>query len=300
MKGSRWIVGIAAAACATATVAGSAGARPVASNPTAAQLTLMATDFPGAVAAGGAVKDGGAAAPGYERLIVLKAPFGTSHYQEIVSIAYLVETTPLAARFYATEGHFFSSKAGRTALVKEFAKTASLSAGSATLITPRALGVGDSSMEAGFVARQAKGSGRVNLSISLVRVDRAVIIDVAIGKSTVVAKQDAVALSQLVVHHIDAAFEPGAVTPPSIGGSTVHGDTLAATTGSWNGAPTAYAYQWNRCDATGNACVAIPGATAPTYVLGSADIGTTLRVAVTASNHYGSATSTSAASATVG
>ncbi|HEX5526976.1 MAG TPA: S8 family serine peptidase [Solirubrobacterales bacterium] len=87
--------------------------------------------------------------------------------------------------------------------------------------------------------------------------------------------------------------------PPVISGTAEEGQVLAATTGTWSNSPTAYAFQWRRCDAAGASCNTIAGATAQTYALGSADVGSTLRVAVTASNTGGAATAESAASAPV-
>jgi hypothetical protein len=60
-----------------------------------------------------------------------------------------------------------------------------------------------------------------------------------------------------------------------------------------------YTYQWQRCDTSGGACAAISGATGATYTLGSAYVGETLRLSVTASNAGGSATASSAPTATV-
>jgi subtilisin family serine protease len=74
------------------------------------------------------------------------------------------------------------------------------------------------------------------------------------------------------------------VTPPSITGSGVQGQTLTATTGDWTGSPTAYAYQWRRCDSSGSNCTNIPGATSQTYLLTAADVGATMQVAVTATS----------------
>ena len=65
--------------------------------------------------------------------------------------------------------------------------------------------------------------------------------------------------------------------------------TLTATNGSWSGtSPIAYAVQWQRCDPNGAACAAIAGATAHSYRLTSADVGHTIRAAVTATNQAGS------------
>jgi hypothetical protein len=93
---------------------------------------------------------------------------------------------------------------------------------------------------------------------------------------------------------------PSVVSAPVISGSAVQGQTFSSSTGSWNGSqPISYSYQWYRCDSGGNNCVAISGASGSTYLLGSADVGHTLRVVVNASNSAGSATSTAAATAVV-
>jgi protocatechuate 3,4-dioxygenase beta subunit len=63
---------------------------------------------------------------------------------------------------------------------------------------------------------------------------------------------------------------------PKITGTTKVGNTLGVTEGAWSPAPDSFTYQWNR------AGKAISGATASTYLLGSADNATTLTVTVTA------------------
>ena len=76
---------------------------------------------------------------------------------------------------------------------------------------------------------------------------------------------------------------------PKISGTAKDGQTLSASTGAWEGTPTiSYAYQWQRCDSLGANCAAIALATAQTYNAVPADVGSTLRVAVTASNAAGS------------
>ena len=69
--------------------------------------------------------------------------------------------------------------------------------------------------------------------------------------------------------------------------------------GRWSPAPTAYAYQWQRCDAAGSNCAAILGATAPAYVVTAADAYGQLAVVVTASDADGSTSATSAPSGVV-
>src|SRR5205085_663610 len=63
--------------------------------------------------------------------------------------------------------------------------------------------------------------------------------------------------------------------------------------------PTGYGYQWRRCDSSGGACLDLAGALGQSYQLTAADVGATIRVAVTASNGAGSASATSAQTTTV-
>jgi hypothetical protein len=86
---------------------------------------------------------------------------------------------------------------------------------------------------------------------------------------------------------------------PVVSGTAQVGQTLSASTGSWSGStPMSFAYQWRRCDSGGAGCVDV-GLNQSTYALTSADLGSTVRVAVTASNGGGSALATSAQSAVV-
>jgi uncharacterized protein (TIGR03790 family) len=87
---------------------------------------------------------------------------------------------------------------------------------------------------------------------------------------------------------------------PIITGTTTDGQTLTATTGAWAGtAPTAYNYQWQRCDAAGDNCANIADAVTATYVLGFSDQGNTVRVVVTAGNAAGSTPATSTPTAVI-
>ena len=83
-------------------------------------------------------------------------------------------------------------------------------------------------------------------------------------------------------------------TAPAIAGSAVQAQVLSASTGGWQNSPAAFTYQWLQCDATGNGCASIAGATASSYAPVAADAGHALRVSVTASNAGGSSSATSA------
>jgi hypothetical protein len=81
---------------------------------------------------------------------------------------------------------------------------------------------------------------------------------------------------------------------PAISGSSAVGATLTASAGSWQPAPSAISYQWERCGLGAVACAPIDGATASTYLLTGADSNAHLEVEVIAGNASGSTTATSA------
>jgi hypothetical protein len=90
-------------------------------------------------------------------------------------------------------------------------------------------------------------------------------------------------------------------SPPTISGSTVDGATLTANPGSWTGKGSiSFAYQWQRCDTSGNACQNVGGATGTTYGLGPADVGSTMRVVVTGTDADGPNGASSATSGPTG
>jgi hypothetical protein len=92
---------------------------------------------------------------------------------------------------------------------------------------------------------------------------------------------------------------PTEKSPPTIAGEAIEGQQLSATAGTWAGSPTRYEYQWELCNASGEACATLAGETGSTYTLSAADVGHTLRVTVTASNAGGSEPASSVASATI-
>jgi hypothetical protein len=118
-----------------------------------------------------------------------------------------------------------------------------------------------------------------------------------IGNDT--AAQAGTIVADNIVAQANQTGPPVNTAPPTIAGSAQQGQTLTAGPGGWSGAqPISYAYQWQRCDTNGANCANI-GPPSSTYTLTSADVGSTIVVAVTATNSAGSATAPSGATMVV-
>lgn len=82
---------------------------------------------------------------------------------------------------------------------------------------------------------------------------------------------------------------PGNTVAPVASGVTTQGSTLTTTNGTWTGSPApTFSYRWNRNGSP------IAGATAQTYVLAAADVGSTISSTVIGTNTLGSVGATSA------
>jgi hypothetical protein len=134
-----------------------------------------------------------------------------------------------------------------------------------------------------------------NRSARVVAVDRRVLAGLVLAAGAVAAA----ALMSAGAEARSAAL-PANISPPTISGTAVTGETLTASQGSWTGTPTiVYAFEWRRCDAAGANCAPSALATTQTYVVAPGDEGFTLRVSVTATNAEGSASAESAQTAVV-
>jgi len=98
-----------------------------------------------------------------------------------------------------------------------------------------------------------------------------------------VAVEGGPAMRVYVVQGSLGGVAPVNTAPPTISGTTELAATLTGNHGTYTGSPTSYTYRWLR------AGVAIGGATANTYVLVNADLGTTITFEETASNAGGAA-----------
>jgi Papain family cysteine protease/Ig domain of plant-specific actin-binding protein len=94
-----------------------------------------------------------------------------------------------------------------------------------------------------------------------------------------------------------ASGAPANKAAPAITGTLTAGRTLSATTGTWSPAGTSYAYQWQRL--MSGSWVNVWSMTSSSYQLEGSDVGTSVRVQVTATNAYGYTYAWSAATGTV-
>jgi hypothetical protein len=83
---------------------------------------------------------------------------------------------------------------------------------------------------------------------------------------------------------------PSNYTLPQLNGNAIQGEDLITSDGNWTSVdPTTptFTYGWERCDATGAGCTAIPGETMPNYTMTLADVGHRVRSVVTAHDSTG-------------
>jgi hypothetical protein len=93
--------------------------------------------------------------------------------------------------------------------------------------------------------------------------------------------------SGIVVVRYSAAEAPALLSVPTISGTKRTGETLTATRGSWSGKPSSYTYQWKRANSASGTYSDIGSATNNNYALTDADIDKYIKVAITATNVFG-------------
>jgi hypothetical protein len=103
----------------------------------------------------------------------------------------------------------------------------------------------------------------------------------------------------LVAASSQAATQLNVLTLPTVSGTPQVGRTLTESHGTWSATPNLYVYQWEDCDAAGQRCTPISGASKQTYVVATSDLGDTLRVEETAFSWAGANDAISAATSVV-
>ena len=109
------------------------------------------------------------------------------------------------------------------------------------------------------------------------------------------ANGSAAAVSNTSSAVVAAAAPVNTVAPALSTTSPTQGNAVTVTTGTWNGSPTGFTYQWFYADTS----AAISGATASSYTPVASDVSHTLRVTVTATNANGSSAGSSNTSGAV-
>jgi hypothetical protein len=267
-----------------------------AASPDVAAMNLQPADVPGAkVVSQGAVKEKGYLAA-HLRSFVFAQPNGSAGLLSIQSETRLAASPATAKGAVAAVDKALRSKSGRTAFVSLLAQQFK--------VKVKAMMVGKLRRVAGYdqgielpTSISVKGI-RLYENLTFLALDRVAVLIVETGLRPIGAAVTA-KYASAIAGHIGTALVPVGVTPPTVTGTAQQGQTLTATPGTWSAADATLAYQWQRCDAAGANCVAVPGATTSTYAVTAADAGTTLRVVVTATNRFGTATATSVQTAVV-
>jgi len=172
--------------------------------------------------------------------------------------------------------------------LKAFRGQRLFSARKVTVDKPRSLPIGDGALLLPMTLYTSVG--RIHAAIAFgVRHRADTIMVAAAAPGSRLTASDLAPLIAATSDHVHAGLLPINTAPPSVSGAAQLGQTLSAAPGAWSNRPASFDYQWQRCDANGAACVAIPGATGPTYNVDAADPGATLRVSVTAGNSVGQA-----------
>ena len=109
-----------------------------------------------------------------------------------------------------------------------------------------------------------------------------------------------VLLTTLLAPNAALAAGPTNTVLPTISGTLAVGQSVTASSGSWDATPSSISYQWYRCTSAASiSCVQITGATTTTLKLVAADGGNFLQLQVTALSAGGGTTASSPISARV-
>jgi hypothetical protein len=284
-------------AVSAAIVAGIAAAATV---PDASQMVLTTTDLPHSVVSSqGASRSASLITPLAEYARTFQGvQIGQTHLIELTSTAIVGKNPAAAGNLVSDLRTAISSTAGRAAFLAETKKSfgKSLKVNSLKFVRARKLNAGDLGVEIVFAF--GLKAGTLILGEEFVSVGN-VLGTIDFTGTSSISPSAALSLVKAAAAHITSVLYPlpSNTVLPAVSGTAATAQTLTATPGTWLGSPT-LSYQWERCNATA-VCTPIPGATTTTYVVSTADIGSSLEVAVTGKNVTGSATATSAPTAVV-
>jgi hypothetical protein len=271
-------------------------AASAASSPDVAKMNLQAADVPGAkIVSQRAVTEKGYIAAN-DRTFRFAVPRGSSRLVGVEAETKLGATAAVATSDISLLEKTFRSTLGRKVLIATIAKTANVKPATVVVGTLRKA----AGYDQGFVlplSFPVKGT-RVYENFVYLRLDRVAVFMFEVGLRPITAGATGAYVAALA-GHIGTELAPVGVSPPTVTGTAQQGQTLTATPGVWTAPDAIFTYQWQHCDAAGANCVDVVGATAQTYAVTPADVGTTLVVTVTASNRFGTLATPSAATLVV-
>ncbi len=202
-------------------------------------------------------------------------------------------------RFSQVQGHIVDASGVGTGA--DAAPTASLTTTAARTLLFGAVGVNGLFTEtytpdAGFTAIPASGSsgGSAGSNLALYGAYRTTTtVGGYVASGTLMAARTWATTA--VAYRIGDGIgtSPTLTTAPTISGTTTMGQTLTASDGTWSGA-SSYTRFWSRCDAVGASCQPIAGQTASALTLTAADVNSTIRATIVATNSSGSTSTTTA------
>ena len=144
-------------------------------------------------------------------------------------------------------------------------------------------------------------AGATHATYALQSTDVGDTIVVVVTASNSAGSGSAASDATAVVTNGSASGPPSNTGAPQLTGTAREGVALASSTGTWTGSPTpTFTYQWYDCDAVGNNCSTITGATNASYSPQATDLGYSEYVAVTATNGSGTVTVSTDSSPAIG
>jgi len=296
------VIGLFAAVGLLTLVIASASAAPASDAPSLPGMAIAGTDLSrGAISRRGYKRESGFVLY-YQRAFRRGASFRRSRFLELEADVGLAGNARTASTFVNGIEHAFKSKRLRALLVKQILASAPGGMKGLAKVTfgrVGTVGIGNQAFIAP-ISISIRGLVRLNFAIAAVRVDRVdQMLFLAGMPGARLSRADVAALLRLAAAHMTAGLTPTVITPPTITGLPQSGQTLTATRGLWTNAPRRYAYQWLRCDGTGANCQPIADAVTSTYLVTDTDIGSTLRVDVTATDAVATSVAAQSAATTI-
>lgn len=215
------------------------------------------------------------------------------------SLAMLAPDAPTAYEIYMELEVASHTAAGRRLLAKEFTAGFAPKLGSKSHVVSTTVGAARYGTDTVIFPIAVKMNvGTFRMLVSVTHVERVVGAVILISSSGGTVPNAAVDFETAAMRkHLIGAFTVASTAPPTISGTAAQGQTLSVDEGNWSGAPSSYTYAWSRC--LNGTCTPIDGATAKTYLVGAADSGAALQVAVSAANTVGTATASAPPTAVV-